>query len=1138
MGIELNREQRKAAERLTGSVLVTAGAGSGKTRMLTERFANTVVAGRLTGWQAIEPGEVVAITYTEKAAGEIGERVRAEIGRSAAGHLGGRDDLWVSTIHGFCARVLRRNPFEAGVDPLFSVAATLETGRLRERAFQGALARLDSEGGQARELLEAYGEEGVFTAVIEIVRQLGVAGLGTEAITLNPPPAVDGLLEEARELFEDGASACEMEGVGASKSLVEHSDMCRELLSVCRDLSARDDSAPADLDAVRSMAEQYSAVPARGGLKDLSEEMKRRKAALLSGIAAVDCARYESALVALTQAFDEIYTGAKREASLLDFEDLQTGAVSLLEQRPEVAAEYRDRFKIVMIDEFQDTDALQLRLVKQVAGEDLCTVGDEMQSIYGFRGADIEVYRQHRREMEDAGALMAELDINYRAHPQILGFINQVFSSPEYSRNSALPLRPNPDGREHQPLDDLLENDVRVEVTFLESDECKSAQARNHEAREIARRIAALTAEGMPPGDVAVLLRAYTDAHRYADALSEQGVPALIVGGGRFLELAEVEVMRSLTRVIANVSDDAALGLLLVSDFIPVTDDTLLSLRLSAGDSRLSLWELIKTRPEHVNEADAAALERIREVVEHARSRVGRDPLDSVLLRAVEEAGYDLRLLEQGGIGRNAFANVAKFARQAAEFERIEGSGPAGFAAYIDDKERLGDKEAPDTAVDEESSAVQIMSIHASKGLEFPVVVVPDIGRGRPTDSQIVRMRRADGELQVAIKTPQDSDTKDKRPNSPRFIEFDERDREAGRDGDERLFYVALTRARDLLLVSGVGALNPKTPPGLNSDLTRLASVLGHAIPLGDERDETLELANGASCRLRVVFPEVVEPTPPAEDPVRANAFPPPVGESLDSGGEQSWLPETISYTQFSEFEECPRRFRIRRVLHIAPPPAVASDEPQPMLVGNALHAALRLVGADGAPPSPTQLDTIARYFELSAEESKRLRDATAAYCASAVAKRASAADLVIREAPISVSIQGRFLIAGSIDLYARTGAEALIVDYKSGTSGEPHELAERYRLQAQCYAFAALTDGCETVDVVFVRPEVVPDGEMETVEFSFVKSDAEVIERDLAARYERIESSEFEPVAGDHCGRCDVPLGLCEHRHRPRRRS
>ena len=291
MSINLNKEQRRAAEQLTGSVLVTAGAGSGKTRMLTERFANAVVPGRLEGWQAIGPAEVVAITYTEKAAGEIGERVRAEIGRSATGHPGGRDDLWVSTIHGFCARILRRNPFEAGVDPLFSVAATLETGRLRERAFQEALTRLDCEGAAARELLEAYGEEAVFRAIIEIVRQLGVAGLGVGAITLSPPPTLASLLAQARTLFEDGTAVCEMEYSGKSTTLVDHSDMCRELLLECHSLGAVEDSDTETLQSIRTMVERYSAIRAITGFGDIADEMKQRKAALLSGIAAVDCAR-------------------------------------------------------------------------------------------------------------------------------------------------------------------------------------------------------------------------------------------------------------------------------------------------------------------------------------------------------------------------------------------------------------------------------------------------------------------------------------------------------------------------------------------------------------------------------------------------------------------------------------------------------------------------------------------------------------------------------------------------------------------------------------------------------------------------------------------------------------------------------
>ena len=190
------------------------------------------------------------------------------------------------------------------------------------------------------------------------------------------------------------------------------------------------------------------------------------------------------------------------------------------------------------------------------------------------------------------------------------------------------------------------------------------------------------------------------------------------------------------------MQDEEALGVLLVSEFIPVADEALLRLRLEARDRRPSLWELVCSGSEALDSADAEALRRLREVVEAARSRVGREPLADVLLRAVEEAGYDLRLLGRGNSGRDAFANVLKFARRAAEFELRDGSGPAGFSAHLDAKERLNDLEAPDSAVDEGASSVQIMSIHASKGLEFPVVVVPDIGRTGRRNGGIVRTER------------------------------------------------------------------------------------------------------------------------------------------------------------------------------------------------------------------------------------------------------------------------------------------------------------------------------------------------------------------------------------------------------------
>ncbi len=1130
--MSLNQEQELAAKCLSGRVLVTAGAGSGKTRMLTERFANAVVPGRLEGWSPVDPGSVVAITYTEKAAGEIAERVRAEIGRSPAATAAGCDDLWISTIHGFCSRILRRNPFEAGIDPLFSVADTLEAGRLKEQAFDDALRQLDGAGGRLRELLEAYRPDAVFAATLEVVRQLAVAGLDPESIRLEPARTVSELLEEAESLFGDGLSTCDIDYHGSSNAPIEHSEHCGELLAECSVIASLDHSDRGTLERIMGLAQSYRPLRKLKGFDDINEELTKRKEQLAAHVAGALAADHAAVLRELVIEYAGGYRRLKDRAGVLDFEDLQTKAVDLLVGRPEIAGAYRERFRVVMIDEFQDTDSLQVRLVEQVAGENLCTVGDEMQSIYGFRGADVEVYRQHRASMEAGGALVAELATNYRSHPGILAFVNQVFGSEEYSRNRTLPLKPAPQGRGAQPLDEALDGQPRVEVLFVDAGAQGLGSARVREAAEVADRLAELRRGGMEPGDVAVLLRAYADAHIYADALSERGIPAVIIGGGRFFGLPETAVMRALTRVIANVRDEEALGVLLVSEFIPVSDDALLRLRLDAPDRRTSLWELVCSGSEAPETADAEAFGRLREVVEAARSRVGREPLADVLLRAVEEAGYDLRLLGQGNSGRDAFANVLKFARRAAEFELRDGSGPAGFSAYLDAKERLNDLEAPDSAVDEGASSVQIMSIHASKGLEFPVVVVPDIGRTGRRSGGIVRTERAPDELLVALKTPQNTDDGESLPGSEWFTAFDRRATAAEEEGLERLFYVALTRARDLLLVSGSGNLNPAKRSTRNLDIVKLARVLGYDVPIGENRDEVHTGATGQTCRVRVIDLADGQPTTPPNRAPQSNASPPAFGAPLAAPLARGWRPDTVSYTQLSEFERCPRQFRVRRVLGIAPPAAVASGRPEPKRLGIALHAALRLLTSDGAPPDEARIQALARYFELDPEEADRLRESTARYCESDVARRATEADIVMREAPLSVAVGGGlFVMAGSIDLYARNEDTVLIVDYKSGTSGVHEELVERYRLQAECYAFAALGEGCARVEVVFVRPESIRDGQVEQIGFSFDATDAGSIEEGLVSRYRQIEESDFAPAPGAACAGCDVPRGLCEHR-------
>lgn len=1133
MTFELNPGQKAAAECLDRPVLVTAGAGSGKTRMLTQRFVNAVVPRQVSGWSSAGIDEIVAITFTDKAAGEIAERVRLAL-RAAGRSDDAREvnSAWISTIHGLCSRILRRHPFEAGVDPLFTVGDAVQVGRLREEAFEEAARRVLEASKEGAALFDRYGYAALFSASVAIARELAVLGKSPDDIELEPAQDVQRLVAEAQELFREGMTTCDLGYSGTSSDPADHVVRCEELLGRCTTLISAERGEEELLDELLAALGAYKPLKKLKGLEELAAQLAVAKDDLCGRTAAAVVAPYAAILKALVSAFAETYDECKRDAGVLDFDDLQVKAVRLLERSPELARRYRDRFRVVMIDEFQDTDALQLRLVEALSDGDLCTVGDEKQSIYRFRGADIDVYRTHRKRMEQDGALVAELDVNYRSHPDLLGFVNGVFGSDEYFGGELLRLRPPPGARPAAGLDSMVGASPRIEAVFIDDSGTSGPLARRVEAAVVAQRLAELCRGGAAPSDIAVLLRSYSHAHDYAEALSRDGIPAVVVGGSRFFELPEIAIMRALNRAIANFEDGGAMGVLLASDFVPLTSDALAILRLGSHERRSSsLWKLLREGSVGLGEQDREAAGRLVSVLERASRRVGRKPLADVLLLAVEEAGWDLRLLSAGNVGRDAFANVLKFVRQASAFEELVGTGTAGFAMHLDAKERLGDSEAPASLADDNSEAVRIMSIHASKGLEFPIVVVPELGARGGSDNLSVRTSRRGSSLAVAVKTPTDGGG-DLRPASTWFAEFSEKDSQADAEESARVLYVAFTRAREVLLVSGSMGLRTQKRSTAKHDAARLSRVLGVQTPVTGPSDLIVSVPRtNVACRVRVVCAADVGAPPevnaggqegvvlPAEAGVPYEDFRAPL------------MLERLSYTQFSEFEHCPKNFWVRRVLGVRPVAVPDRGKADPMRFGNALHASLRLVSPAGEPPPPERVAAISRYFELAEGDSARLSDAVRRYCESDVGRRAHAGEAVRRESPFTMWIGDRFLLTGSIDLYSRTGNSALVLDYKSGETGEVAELQNRYRLQAKCYALAVLRDGCTSAVIEFVRPEVgLADGAVQTTSFSFVADDAAKIELRLLRRYDSIKTSAFDPTPSNDCFHCEVPSGLCPH--------
>lgn len=1130
--MSLNREQHCAATTLDRCVLVAAGAGSGKTRMLTERIVNALVPGRVEGWEPVDISQVVAITFTAKAAGEITTRVRSALREAGEHRRPGRQDQrlsegWISTIHSMCSRILRRYAFEAGVDPLFTVGDSVALGENRERAFEHVAAGALRRGGTPGDLFDRYDFDQVRNAVLSLVRECANRGVALEDVGVEAGESVDSLWAAAAMWFTTACDAFDGYS-GSSAKPAAHEAYCRHARSELARLSDVVFDEATKLRELKRLVEEYPAASGLSGhFKLVQLEQKEMQSELLGRIAVAESEPALRALVEMGAEFEAECSRLNRESGVLDFDDLQVLAVELLETNEQVAKALRNSIRLVMIDEFQDTDMLQARLAAAISDSNLCTVGDEKQSIYSFRGADLDVYRAHRVNMSDGQTLEIELGTNYRSHPGILSFVNEVFGSGEYFGDGLLRLTPPEGEREGRPLDALLGELPRVEMTVVTAEDAKVGELRTRLAEEAADRIAALIGAGAQPSDCAILLRAYTNAPLYAAALGARGISATIVGGDRFWSLPEVVSTRMLVRAIANPLDDEAVAALLAGEFCPISDDSLARLRVADdGRDNRPLWDLLVERADGLDAADAACARRLVDVVERARERSANEGLSDVILQAVEEAGYDIRLIAKGNEGRDAMANVLKLARRAREFEIGQGGGAAEFERFLLRSRQYGDRQAPDALPDEHGETVRIMSIHASKGLEFPVAYVElnEPKGGSAGEAAPLLWVHGEGRgVRIAFRKPYGDGDKDVATPAAAALEDEYARRE--REECDRLLYVALTRARDLLLV---GAAAKSKKGRLDSyHLPRLGAALGIDWLGLDEAGAEVR-AGDARVRARTVIPDSEIEAADSRGRLIAPTLLPGLAP-LSRGSDVAALPDRMSYTQLGELAVCPRRFKVERILGITN--YEASDPRDPKNFGSAAHAVLQLAGGAHDLPDDGRIGSIARVYGLAEEDLERLRDAATVALSSPAVVRAMACDSVLREAPFGFRVLDSFELRGSIDLLGRSGTVGVIVDYKSGTSeGGP----ERYRLQAQCYALAALNAGCEDVEVSFVCPEQPQgDGTARTVTFTFGADDAERIESEIAAISEDAAAAGFPPNPGDVCATCPSLRAWCDRARR-----
>jgi DNA helicase-2/ATP-dependent DNA helicase PcrA len=898
----LNEAQRAAVVHGEGPLLIIAGAGTGKTTVLTRRIAHLIATRRA------RPEEILALTFTEKAAAEMAERVDQLIPWGYA-------ETVISTFHAFGDRVLRESALEAGLDPQFRVLSQPEQVIfLRERLFRLPLDRFRPLGDPTRHL----------------------AALAT-------------------------------------------------LVSRAKD----EDVSPAQY---RAWAEAKRESATSGEERDEVET--------------------ELELAAFYEAHQRLLA----EAGLVDFGDQIHRTLALLRERPAVLARLRERFRFVLVDEFQDTNHAQLEMLKLLAGEtaNLTVVGDDDQAIYRWRGAAAANLLAFRRL--HPGAREVVLVENYRSTPAILDAAARLVGYNNPYRLEAI-----------AGIDKRLRSSRPggAPVRHVHFDTVSA------EADGVAAMIEERVGQGARPRDFAVLVRSNADADPFERALNVRGLPHRFSGSRGLYAREEVRLLVSFLRMVANPDDSVSLFYLAASEIYRMPEGDLLRLNHYAMRKTRPLLEVLRGLPENEDLAGVSAGAREAAVrlladLDRAVAEVPRRRTGEVLYGFLQWSGLLGRLAKEASAEAEAkVKNIARF------FEAVKAYGDVAehdrvpaFVAHLDLLREAGDDPAVAEA-DPDEDAVHVLTVHKAKGLEFPHVFLVGCA-----ESKFPLQRRGD-----PLSLPE---------------ELVKEELAGGASGhlleERRLFYVAMTRARDELVLTSAS----------DYGTTRARKVSRFVV-------EALDLPSPRPVSRKTAPLEALARNAPAPlTPAPADA-PIPEDELL-----------RLSYGQVDDYETCPLKYRYVHVLRV---PLLTHHA---VVYGHAVHEAVRRHFEARLAGRPFSADDLVAAFRaawvsegfLSREhEDERLR------AGEAMLRRFHAEEAQAPWAPTAVERAFAFdlernRVQGRYDLVIEREGEVAIVDFKTGDVRDAKAAEKRAResLQLDVYALAHLKTTGRRPDRVELR--------------------------------------------------------------------